>query len=586
MFLADLEFARRLRAADMVLWWSPSPRPDLGGSEEDANGGEEPTPPQISTKGCYSTVVLEMEIADMAINAVLQSALVNEMEGSGSGSMAFGNASHNLDEYAQGTANASVMLGDATLSIQTFTVLKSMVRSWFTDKARAHVRGIYDTPANLVVDQFWRWISTASSCMFEPALYRFLLGLMRKTLLQLLAEFKRLGTKVVYADLNRVFLLTSKPDAASAFAFAKYLVTAANSHDLFRHIVIDVTQFWNYLAWMDIANFGGVRIAPEVAGSNAPTQGMFDIAMDWNIQAFLPPALQHKFARRVAEFIYELYKAKRSATDTRAPLRPMFDLNVDAAATVDPAKEKAVKAAGQAISTTLTRHLLEDVARVKRRAATAQANGEEDEGMEFPNLPGARTGRETNAALAFIKAVCEVYALASELSVDVQIMRRNLLDLIGVREFSTEAQFRNPGESLVVPMVSCWRCHAIRDVDLGRDADCLPSVDERGNLEPAPRKFWGCHKCGVAFDRESIEFPLIEHISRLVARWQTQDVVCTKCGQIKDDNLAPTCHCGGSFRPGLPRGEITTKLNMVKSVGEYHGLDMTLEYVSAVLSRW
>lgn len=479
------------------------------------------------------------------------------------------------------------MLGDAVLSIQTFTVLKSMVRSWFVDKARAHVRGIYNTPANLVVDQFWRWISSASSCMFEPALYRFLHGLMRKTLLQLLAEFKRLGTKVVYADLNRVFLLTSKPDASSAYAFAKYLVTAANSHDLFRHIVIDVTQFWNYLAWMDVANYGGVKIAPSIAGSQVTQgEGVFDISMDWNIQAFLPPALQPKFERRVADFIYELYTAKKSASDGRGPLRPMFDLNVDTTASIDPAKEKAEKAASKAISTTLTRHLLEDVTRIKRKHAQAQADGEDDEGMDFPNLPGARSQKETNAALAFIKAVCEVYSLASDLSVSVQVLRRNLLDLVGVREFSSEAQFRNPGESLVVPMVSCGRCNAIRDVDLGRDPDCLPSVDEKGRLEPAPCKFWTCHKCGAAYDRDSIEFPLIEHVNKIITRWQTQDIVCLKCGQIKEDNLAQTCQCGGSFKPSLPRGEITAKLNMLKSVSEYHKLEMTNEYVTSVLARW
>lgn len=483
----------------MLLWWSPSPQPDLGGAEEDANGGEELVAPQISTKGVYPTVVLELELADMAINAVLQSALVNEMEGSGSGSMAFGTASHNLDEYAQGTANASVMIGDAVLSIQTFGILKSMVRGWFLDKARAHVRGVESSPADLVVDQFWRWISSSSSCMFEPALYRFLHGLMRKTLLQLLAEFKRLGTQVVYADLNRVFLLTSKPDPGNAYAFAKYLVTAANSHDLFRHVVIETTYFWNYLVWMDAANYGGVRVSPEIAGSDQASGKQFEINMDWNIQAFLPADLQPVFERRVADFIFALFSAKRAATDGRGPLRPVHTLNIEAAdaAIVNPVKEKERKVAARSISTTLTRKLLEDVAKIKRRQAAALAAGDET-ALAFPHLPGTQKwsgGKQREgAALQFVKAVCEVYGLAADLSVDVQILRRNLLDLVGVREFAAEAQFRNPGESLIIPMVSCTRCNAIRDVDLGRDPDCLPSVDPSTGAEiPPPRSFWACH---------------------------------------------------------------------------------------------
>lgn len=494
----------------MILWWSPSPKPDLGGAEEDANGTFDLSPPHISTKGCYSSVVLEMELADMAINAVLQSALVNEMEGSGTGSMAFGTASHNLDEYAQGTANASVMFGDAVLSIQTFTILKSLARGWFLDKARAHVRGATNSSADLVVDHFWRWISSSSSCMFEPALFRFIHGLMRKTLLQLLAEFKRLGTQVVYADLNRVFILTSKPDAGSAFAFAKYLVTAANSHELFRHVVIDVVQFWNYLAWMDVANYGGVRIPPELAGSGAPPPKQFELSMDWNIQAFLPVEIQGTFELRVADFIFLLYQAKRSATDNRGPLRPIYNLNVETSnevvAQANPAKEKERVAAAKAVSTTLTRKLLEDVSKIKREVAVAHANAQHGQPSSFifPDIPGTRKGdrKRENVALEFVKSLCEVFSLSSDLLVDVQVLRRNLLDLVGVREFAAEAQFRNPGESLVVPMVTCDRCNAIRDVDLGRDPDCLPSVDPNTKeVTDAPHAMWACHVSLLLVDK-------------------------------------------------------------------------------------
>ncbi|KAL1407078.1 DNA polymerase epsilon catalytic subunit [Vanrija albida] len=594
-FVADLEFARRLRQQDMILWWSPSPKPDLGGSEEDTNGIDDLTPPHISTKGCYSSVVLEMELADVAINAVLQSALVNEMEGSGSGSMAFGAASHNLDEYAQGTANASVQFGDAVLSIQTFTILKSLARGWFLDKARAHVRGATNTSADMVVDHFWRWISSSSSCMFEPALFRFIHGLMRKTLLQLLAEFKRLGTQVVYADLNRIFILTSKPDAGSAFAFAKYLVTAANSHELFRHVVIDVVQFWNYLAWMDVANYGGVRVPPELAGSGAPPPKQFELSMDWNIQAFLPVEIQGTFELRVADFIFLLYSAKRSATDNRGPLRPIYNLNVETsndvvATQANPAKEKERVAAAKAVSTTLTRKLLEDVARIKREVAVAHANEQgKPTSFIFPDIPGTRSGdrKRENVALEFVKSLCEVFSLSSDLLVDIQVLRRNLLDLVGVREFAAEAQFRNPGESLIVPMVTCDRCNAIRDVDLGRDPDCLPSVDPNTKeVTEAPHAMWACHKCDTEYDKFVIEHPLIDVVSNIITSWQTQDIICLKCSQTKSTNLSPTCHCGGAFRPSLNRGELTRKLRMIQSVAGYHNLHLTHDYVSSVLSRW
>jgi DNA polymerase epsilon subunit 1 len=456
--------------------------------------------PHITNKGCYSSVVLEMEITDLAINAVLQSALVNEMEGSGSGSLAFDSASHNQDEYAKGTASVGVMLGDATLSTQTFGVLKVMVREWFLDKARAHVGGVTGGVADLLVDHFWRWISGTSSNMFEPALHRFLHGLMRKVFLQLLAEFKRLGTHVVYADFQRIFLLTTKPDAGSAYAFARYLVAAANSQDLFRHLVIDVNQFWNYLAWMDVANFGGVKVSPEVASSRDPPPARFEISMDWNIQSFLPPALQPIFERNVAAFIFALYSAKRSSTDGRTPLRAIHNLNIDAPGeevtpVVNPAKEREVKAAQKSIEQNLTRRLLADISSAKRRQAAAMARTDkvDTETLSFPVLPGAR-GDRSNTTLELVKAICEVLALSSEHMVQIGVLKRNLLDLLSIREFSPEAAFKNPCESIVVPMIICGRCNFIRDVDLCRDPDRLPSVDPNsGELLPPPRKSWVCH---------------------------------------------------------------------------------------------
>ncbi|WVN90957.1 DNA polymerase epsilon catalytic subunit A [Cryptococcus depauperatus CBS 7841] len=590
VFLADIEFARRLKQQDMLIWWSSTPRPDLGGSEDDTNISEDLPSPQISAHGCYSSTVLEMELSDLAINAVLQSALVNEMEGSGTGSLAFDSASHNLDEYAKGTVNTSVMLGDAVLSTQTFGVMKSMVRAWYLDKARAHVKGTA-SPAELVIDQFWRWISSPSSHMFEPALHRFLHGLMRKVFLQLLAEFKRLGTQVVFANFNRIFLLTSKPDAGSAFAFAKYIVAAANSQELFRHLIIEVTQFWNYLAWRDVANFGGVKVSPEWAASREPPPKKFEISMDWNIQSFLPPGVQQIFEKHVASFIFSLYSAKRSSADGREPLRVIHNLNIDTPGaevipTVNSAKEKERLAGQKSISQTLTRRLLSDIAAVKRRQAAIHLDSELAHTLAFPDLPGA-TGNQTNPTLELIKSIIEVYTLANDHNIEVQVLKRNLLDLVGIREFSSEAAFKPPCESIEVPMVICKRCNSIRDVDLCRDPDRLPSVDpESGELLEPARKSWVCHRCDAEYDRLQIEQPLIETVTKMIAHYQIQDIACQKCRQSRADNLAAACSCGGGFKTTTNRNDLKTRLKMIKSVCDYHKLPFAASYVQETLSHW
>lgn len=502
LFMADIDFARRLHRQDMVLWWSIGTKPDLGGSEQDQHSQqvEENLLPQVSVPGCYSNAVLEVTIDDLAINAILQSAIVNEMEGSGSGSMAFDSASHNLDEYAKGSAHTAATLGDAVLPTQTFAILKSMVRTWWTGHARAKVGKRKTNVTDLAVNHFWRWLSSSTSAMYDPALQRFLYSLMRKVFLQLLAEFKRLGTQVIYADFNRVFLLTSKPDATSAYAFAQYLVTAATSQELFQDISFEISQFWNYLAWMDVANFGGVKISAADAGN--PRAIITDtITMDWNIQAYLPPGIQSYFETQVGNFIFAMYSAKKKSSDGRTPLKAIHDLNsnstTDAPAPtqVNPAKLKEAAAAQASISHQLTRRLLSIVSKLKKRHSAAATDPTEAELLRFPLLPG-QVSTPTNPTLEFIKSVCAVFGLAKEYSVEVQILKRNLLDLVNIREFAEEALFKNPcGQPLILPMVICAKCFSCRDVDLCRDPDRLPVVTpEKKGLEIlAPmRESWAC----------------------------------------------------------------------------------------------
>lgn len=591
IFAADIDFARRLSSQDMVLWWSRESRPDLGGREQDANNydiQENLAAPQTSVSGCYSNCVLELSMSDVAINAILQSAIVNEMEGSGSGSLAFDSASHNLDEYAKGTAHSAAMLGDSVLPVQTFAILKSMVRTWWTNHARARVSKKKSDVTDMAVLNFWRWLSSPSAHMFDPALQRFLYGLMRKVYLQLLAEFRRLGTQIVYADFDRVLLLTSKPDSRSAYAFAQYIVSAANSQELFQDISFEVNFFWDYLAWMDLANFGGVKVTPEEAGSHQASE-THTITMDWNIQAYLPPGIQHHFETQVGNFIWAMFTAKRKSSDGRTPLKPIHDLEnktTVGATQMDPAKSKEIKSAQASISQQLTRKLFSVVTRLKKRQIAAAVDDVDAELMAFPELPGSYLTLK-NPSLEFIKAICAVFSLAKEVEIEVQVLKRNLLDLVSVREFSDEAIFRNPCQPLVLPMVICDACASSRDVDLCRDPDRLPVVAEKGHVIHPPRsRSWACQACMRPYDKLQIEAPLIDMVTLISAAYQTQDTKCVKCRQVKSDNMSATCICGGAYRTTLSKADLRRRLRGVLSVTEYHGLELAGAYASEVLAKW
>ncbi|KAM0786880.1 hypothetical protein ACM66B_002305 [Microbotryomycetes sp. NB124-2] len=558
VFLADVDFARRLTNAGLVLWWSPGSRPDLGGREIDANSqqlADDLTSPDVGKPGSYSNACLEVDVRNLAVDAVLQSALVYELEGGeGGASIGFESASHNLDEYSKGTAHAAVELGDAVLPTQTFNILRSMVKSWSTEAGRAdgaHWR--------LILEHFWRWISSTAGRMFDPALHRFVHGLMRKTFSQLLAEFRRLGSDIVHADFGRIFLLTSKPSSVSAYAYANYVVSSVTSRELFRYIQLDIVRFWDQLVWLDSANFAGVIChEPHVLEQE---ENEIEVEASFNVATFLPPAFEDDFRITIGHFVHGMLQAKRQSSDSiRTPLRVLQNGSGTAA---DPVKVDEVELARSFISHKLTRHMLKVVTRLKAR----YSDKHERDLFVFPALPGSHL-KLKNPLLEFIKTTCAIFSLAKDVLPEVLVLKRNLLDLIGVREFATEAQFRNPCLPFKVPMVVCKTCNAVRDLDLCRDANLLV----KGAV-------WTCDRCNAEHDKTAIEAAIIDTIQRRCVSYQLQDLKCSRCKQMRTDNLSLHHVCSGEYALFETRPELQKRLMLAKNVGDYHGLKLLVDVV-------
>ncbi|KAJ2388867.1 hypothetical protein GGI23_005962 [Coemansia sp. RSA 2559] len=205
----------------------------------------------------------------------------------------------------------------------------------------------------------------------------------------------------------------------------------------------------------------------------------------------------------------------------------------------------------------------------------------------FPRLPGSKLhlrGARTEAALEFVKYVSTVFALDVPATNFVRIMRRNLLALLSVGEFSDDAQFTNPCERLVLPRVVCDFCNFCRDMDFCRDADLLPAPavsGDNGSHQANPPE-WQCLGCGSAYDRVRIEERLIEQLRALVLSYQMQDLVCSKCRLMKQDNFSLQCaSCAGKYKPAVSADSIRTQIDVYRDVAQMSNLSMLLD-----LANW
>jgi DNA polymerase epsilon subunit 1 len=276
-------------------------------------------------------------------------------------------------------------------------------------------------------------------------------------------------------------------------------------------------------------------LVPRAAGKDVSPVA-FDVDLEWNIKSFLPPALQIKFDHAIFVFLEQMYKAKRSAQSTsREPLRAIQPSltqvsNGAAVPSIDPAKEKEVGLGRTIVGRKLTRLMLTNVQDILASQKLAPTHPEIADDLAFPLLPGAHL-RSTNPALEFIKSTCHVFSLARELSTEVQVLKRNLLDFVGVREFADIAVFRNPCEVLKLPAVICTQCHSAKDLDLCRDPERLPQLVEMEDgdgrrsmvVQPPRSESWLCEK-GHVLDSAGIEIRLVEFVQRLVLQYQLQDV--------------------------------------------------------------
>jgi DNA polymerase epsilon subunit 1 len=232
------------------------------------------------------------------------------------------------------------------------------------------------------------------------------------------------------------FLMTGKPTSNMAFAYSNYIVSSVNAREIFKYISLEISQHWDILLWMDSSNFGGVTCSNPLfedgpGTTEAERLDVFAVDMNWNIASFLPPALRTAFNDAIFLFIQGIRSAKQQSLEThRSPLRVLQNTLQSQPDPTKSAQSDLVKAF---VQQKLTRSLLKMLQELQRQHAVDAPDEDQRPNWEFPNLPG-RYLKMTNPILEGIKFICAVLSLAKEQSAEVGVLRRNLLDLINVRE--------------------------------------------------------------------------------------------------------------------------------------------------------
>ncbi|KAK3514779.1 hypothetical protein QTP70_030670 [Hemibagrus guttatus] len=618
IFGSDLFLARHLRKHNHLLWLSPTARPDLGGKEADDSRlvmeSDERGSVEINSPGCFSTVCVELDIQSLAVNTILQSQHVNDMEGGASVGVSFDVIQHaSLEDMMSGNQGVTAVASydETALCSNTFRILKSMVVGWVREITQYH--NVY---ADNQVMHFYRWLRSPSSLLYDPALHRTLLNMMKKIFLQLVAEFKRLGSSVVYGNFNRIILSTKKRRIDDAIAYVEYITNSIHSREIFHSLSITFSRCWEFLLWMDPANYGGVKgkvpssIMYGETGANEKKKGKKDgegeasedeeedqvdepeeeqdgeedevedlIESNWNIMHYLPQAAscQKYFLMIISAYIAAVYHSMREELRRNAPGATPIKRRGGSQVSQQPAGDISalpgmITFSQEYVSSELTQNIFTITQKIQKKVCGTRSVSQPSE--MFPVLPGSHLPLN-NPALEFIKYVCQVLSLDANTVNQVNKLKRDLLRLVDVGEFSEEAQFRDPCNSYVLPEVICHQCNFCRDLDLCKD----PSVTQDGTVLPQ----WFCSNCQAQYDTESIEMALVEALQKKLMSYTLQDLECAKCRGVKEANMPLYCSCAGDFKLTFSTKSFTEQVDVFRSIAAHYNMNFLLETIDWIL---
>ncbi|PRD31688.1 UNVERIFIED_CONTAM: Pole [Trichonephila clavipes] len=584
LFGSDVFFARSLQKQNFILWCSATERPDLGGKEADDNrllAESENILAEVNKTDAYPSVCVELLIEGMAVTTVLQAQNLIEMEGT-SASIAFdsGSVSSLTDMMnEQGVASSVGVYDESALCAGAFRILRTMVASWVRDVIQ--YKNVF---ADNQIVNFYRWLRCPQSLLYEPAIKQILNNLMKKMFTQVIFEYQKLGAIVVYASYNRIILCTKRKSVEDALAYSQYVNDCLQGKEIFHGFQFELTACWEYLLWLDTANFGGIKVKHEKTQQSSSQEEVIDseemgsveedendkrsLTLCFHIAKFLPKvaAIDDNFYSVVADYIqeaYSYYKEKGNAivNPVNPSQLPVSDENSD-----DNPSELA-----RYVRSNLAHKLYILVEKIKKKLPSEIGpNGEN----VFPMLPGSYL-KMSSPALEFTKAICKVLSLDNTLGDVILKVRRDLLRIVGVKEFSDEAEWQDPCLSYVLTEVICKGCSTCSNIDLCREQYVIN--------EATGIPVWLCSICKTPYDTKEIESMMIECVHRKSMAHVLQDLQCVKCKMIKDKNMIRYCSCAGQFTTLLPIDDLTVILRTFLNIADNFQMKKLKDIVMWVL---
>lgn len=556
-YIIDVIYARKLKKNNVVLWWNENgPQPDHGGVERDfslsaATLASDMEFQEVNCPEVYDSVVLEVGVNNLTVNTVLTSALINEAEGSDLADIAtVGGGGGDRGDNGGSNSGGSGGIGfvEDAFSGVSLSVLRTLLKELWDDAL-----GENET-ADSLVHSFIGWVQNPDSKLFDHSLRYHVHNLTKKALLQLMNEFKSLGSSVVFADRNRLLLKTNKHSVENSYAYGQYLLKAVRTKPLFNYLDLSIERYWDLLIWMDQYNFGG-RACVQIEEKERQDLRAYS---QWHIKNFLPPIYQPEFDDWMVVILDSMVRAKEGFLEEA-------NAGTQRATQLAPARKTMGSRAEDEDEGMLSGFTARFAGALVKRAQKLLHSQQEyildpnfSADYAFPVLPGSHLDLK-NPLLELVKHLCHVMLLCRKQTLEVRALRRELLKIFEIREFDWESEFKDPSASLVVNNFICEHCSYIKDLDFCREE---------------PNTVFECEKCHRQHNKLLLQEHLVRELEAEISAYLLQDLRCAKCHRVKDEYMSGYCACSGEWVATFTKESVVRRIQVFKNVAQYYGFGL------------
>lgn len=588
--VCDVLMSRLLKENGCVLWYAdPQHRsmPDLGGLEADefAGSGSGSSDPNLCQQICnaslYNSCCIEFSLGNLAVNSLLVSSALLDVEGCEAADFSGADQSHSVDQMLmlsgskqqqQQQAAASHMLANDQCSKSVLVIYKAMLLGWCHDLKAASASAssssssaemedcgqLADWPAFLLV-HFWRFLASSSlSALYDAAIVGRVQWLMNKVFLYLIKDIQQLGCEIIFATWNRIIVKSKKEDFDGVVPFVDYLMKQIKGKELYQFLQFEPVCQWKMLLWLDNFNYAG-RLWQQKQKQQAENaeEEEEEIAVTttahskWKIIKFLPPVMQSMAESLLEQFCeYVCNRGSNNGSDkllrdqsfiskaTHSSSSSSSQIFQDAEDMEDDDIDDELSGNGKKLPYELASKFLSTISDLQRlysvTAKSAEAAAERQMPLYLDSIitPAASASASScNAILEFAKFILTVFSLDAQVEQSVKVLRKQALTLLGVGEFSSIAEFKLPYFAFSLWNVTCEICSHCQDFALSNSNSSSSSSSQQ----------WLCEVCGCAFDKHLIEGLLLQRFNEDAIAYELQDLSCIKCRGIKQDLLQPRC---------------------------------------------